>query len=216
MSMHKYAYMLIPVFCLFSMSLPAEQVYRSIDEEGNIIFSDQAVTDQSEKIDIKPANSINFEQLSNQRKSNKEKDAEEQKDKQIITITQPVNEQTIRDNQGALLIELNIEPRLPTSSSIVVEIDGIEKYKGKATKFDLLNIERGSHTIQAFLIDQLGNKVVSSDSAVFYMHRASKLLREQQNASNEITPLNPPTGQSEVVPPLNLAPTTDNQPTPTL
>ena len=210
-------YYILTFTLIFSLTtLNAEQIYKSVDEEGNIVFSDLPISEQSEKIEVKPAQTVKLQQRDSLKLNSRDKNFEDEENYQSVTISLPTNEQTIRDNQGNLTVVIDLQPALLPSHEIVIEIDGVELAKGKSNKVELLNIDRGEHNVLAHIVDGSGNKIASTESTTFFMHRASKLFRErQQNNNQAVTPINPPSGQTE-----GLSPNSPSQnitgPTPTL
>lgn len=89
----------------------------------------------------------------------------------IITITQPADKSTIRDDEGNVTLSIQIEPGIQKDDKIVLLIDNqhVETSQNETT-ITLQNIERGEHTLQAQIIHGT-NIVANSPIITFYMHR---------------------------------------------
>lgn len=90
-----------------------------------------------------------------------------------IRITDPPNEQTFR-NQQQVTVALDIIPGLQDGDAVVVLVDG--KAVGEpvaATSITLPVLNRGSHTIQAKIIQPKGKGAVSQTITIF-QHQAHR------------------------------------------
>ncbi len=93
-----------------------------------------------------------------------------------ISVVEPANNQTIHSNQGELSVFLRRQSEAP-GSKVRIVLDGTilpHSYRGDTIK--LHGIERGSHTLQAVLLDDRGERIAVSARVSFYMWHASRLL----------------------------------------
>jgi hypothetical protein len=81
---------------------------------------------------------------------------------------------------------------------------------GRHTNTSMLleGVPRGSHVLQALLLDESGRNLASSDSMRFYMRQASRLDPLRQDSGDP----NPPPGASPI-PPGPVVPSVPNRPT---
>ena len=95
-----------------------------------------------------------------------------------LVITQPATEETIHDNTGALIVELALTPALQTEQGhrIKLLLDGTAMPVTGTTSLTLVEIDRGTHTLQATVEDQSGEILIVSEPVNFYMWRASALF----------------------------------------
>lgn len=97
-----------------------------------------------------------------------------------LAFVSPANDATIRDNQGNVAIQLSVDPPLRSGDSILVSVDGQRQEQTvSSTTFTLSNISRGTHTLQATVVDDQGNDLMSSDTLTLHMVRQSKLFQPQ-------------------------------------
>jgi hypothetical protein len=91
-----------------------------------------------------------------------------------ITITQPENNGTVRDNTGSVYVSGRITPMFQRGLQVRLVVDGtpLSEPQNKAT-FILRDIDRGEHTLQMELFDQSGKLIATSPVTTFYLHRAS-------------------------------------------
>lgn len=93
---------------------------------------------------------------------------------QSLEIQQPANDDTLRDNEGNVTVVLQLAPPLQPEfgHSLVLMMDGRPvEAPGLNTSFQLRNVDRGSHLLQAFVLDAVGKTVFASAKSTFHLHR---------------------------------------------
>lgn len=151
------------------------QVYKSIDAEGHIRYSDASATlEKSETIvipqiapptPIVPASPSEVEQPS---KPDSEKSHPVTPQKyQSMTIITPTNQSSTYGNEPVPLA-IRLIPPLQSEHTIVVNVDG-KKIAGPEAKthFLLQGIHRGEHTITVQVWDKDGKKQIEATSTVY-------------------------------------------------
>ena len=100
-----------------------------------------------------------------------------------VVIVSPTNEETVRDNEG----ELRVEVRLMDGASFAAGQRVRLLVNGQAagpdvatTQFQLSDVHRGSHRIEAVLVDQQGRPIATSEPVSVFMHQASRLFHGRQ------------------------------------
>lgn len=91
-----------------------------------------------------------------------------------VKITAPANEETIRDNAEAISVVVSVEPALRPGDQIVFLVDGTVKTRTTLSTYAITEMERGSHTITAQVVDAAGT-VMGSDSVTVFFHKPSLL-----------------------------------------
>lgn len=77
---------------------------------------------------------------------------------------------------GELTVELSLKPALQPGHVVSLRVDGREVSVGPALQMVLPNIERGSHTLRAAVLDvDTGEQLKVSKSIQFQIHRPSKI-----------------------------------------
>ncbi len=93
-----------------------------------------------------------------------------------IQIATPTSEQTFQNEAQSIAVTVNVVPKLEDGDSIILYVDG--KECGEPTATTTLTtpwLERGSHTLQAKIIQPKG-KGAESELITIYQQRTSKLL----------------------------------------
>lgn len=154
-------------------------VYRSVDESGNVIYSDTlAPVKGGEEIEINvtpgytPVSPPVIEEI-----EETESEASELEEPSYqISIVSPEYNQSIWGNTETVTVEVAIEPELSQERGDMIQFQLDGKKVGNAqssTSFFLTNIERGSHIIIASVIDKAGKVLKRSRSVLFHLHRRS-------------------------------------------
>ena len=175
---------LVFLFCIFP-TIGAAEVYRQIDQEGNVTFSDHR-TQQSEKVTIPPVNVIKPYQenkINNQISQSDKHIANKSKkstDYQQLILIHPIDDQTVRDDLGNVTLQWRSEPELATNEQHYFEVllDGVAMgNKLEQTSITLNNIDRGTHTVQIQLLNSNGMQLTTSQAVTFHLHRFSRIRR---------------------------------------
>jgi uncharacterized protein DUF4124 len=146
------------------------ELYKWVDKDGTVHFSDQP-TEGAEKIKVKDVDTI---------PAVKPQPGGDQPKPLVathytITFTSPQAEETIRDNVGTVNVSVQLNPPLNAGDTIQFSMDGQPQGDpGAATQLTLTNLDRGTHTVQATVLDQSG-KALGSASTTFTLQRFSEL-----------------------------------------
>ncbi|MBE0438831.1 MAG: DUF4124 domain-containing protein [Gammaproteobacteria bacterium] len=168
----------MPLILFFvAMTVDAE-FYRSIDEQGNVVYSDQPSAN-SEQIELKelstytPAPIVEVEAVT---------DASEAQSTDIdvpdyqVSISSPKQNEAFWSNGGMVDVTVTVEPELSTqrNDQLLFLLDG--KPIGQAQSdltITLQNVERGSHILVVTVVDSQGEILQRSKSVLFHLHKRS-------------------------------------------
>lgn len=158
--------------------LSAGTVYRWVDKDGNIHFSDTPVKG-AKKIKVRDPQSYKALPYKKIRPSKKQ----EKKDLAStyrIAVVKPSDKETISDNDGNVEVEFTVTPRLQINRDhrIILMLDGNKKSSLTALKTKLVNIDRGTHTLSVHIVDRKGVRLSNTGTATFFMRRQSVLHRK--------------------------------------
>ena len=164
---------LIPTFLSFNATA---EMYKWVDENGNITYSDTPPVKEAEALRPPVLNTV-----PTVKPKPKASAPEERPEKPTIytrlDITSPSNNATVRDNSGNISISMKTVPALNTKQghTISVSLDGkMIKDKIQSTTTSLDNIDRGSHTISASIKNKKGSTLYTSQTITVHLHRAIK------------------------------------------
>ena len=143
-----------------------KKIFVGRDANGVLVFSDSPLPGSEEvSLQSRP----NIMEATDTRLPEKKPPAPEP---YTVSITQPENEATVRDNTGSVYISGRISPRFQRGFRVRLLFDG--KPHGEpqnSAVFVLRDVYRGEHNVQIELLDQNGKLIATSPLTTFYMHR---------------------------------------------
>ena len=186
-----YAHRLIIAFAsliIVTLSVEATTVYRKVDENGVVVFSDEPVP-----------GAIPIELAPTKVEKNARKwrlpgrpggpslrpggnDPQSDYNYKSFTIAHPPAGAAIRSNSGQLSASVAIDPALIKGHRVMYYIDGDLVASSSALSAKLSGISNGEHTLIAAVINSEGLELTRSKPVSF------NLLRTANNATRENTP----------------------------
>jgi hypothetical protein len=89
---------------------------------------------------------------------------------EALTIGAPLAEETLWNIEGVLNVTLNVQPALQTGHRIRIYFDGTPRMVNR-TSFQLDEVYRGVHNIQAEIVDESGTMMIRSMPNRFYVQQ---------------------------------------------
>lgn len=169
-------YLLLILF-IFSGLATAAEVYKSVDENGNVIFSDKPSQD-AEKIDVEGIQTVDSPGVK-PFKYTPPKDNSGAWVYKDVKITTPTEGDFIRDNTGSVNISASVAPALNTALGHHVEILMDGNKVGSGLQASLTNVDRGTHSVTAVVKDREGKELASSAPVSFTMYRESANFKKK-------------------------------------
>jgi hypothetical protein len=149
------------------------EVYRSVDEDGNITYSDKPSegAETIKKQDVQTIDTPNIPQF--KYTPPRDQAAEKPAIYNSIAITSPGNDTSVRENAGNLTVNVSLKPNLKTAygHSLSLTMDGKEVGAGRSRTFSLTNLDRGTHTLVARVKGSNGQVIIASDPVTFTVLR---------------------------------------------
>jgi len=164
-----------------SCGLAQAAIYKRVLPDGSVVFSDQPGPD-AEKIETPKAQTFTPPPKSTIIAPQTSPDKKASAPYARLTITTPAHDETIRDNTGNVTINVGIEPPLQTQAAhkILIRLDGKAIGNPATTQqLTLENVDRGTHTIQASVLDASGSTLLDSGTVTFHLKRESTLLKQK-------------------------------------
>ena len=166
--------LLLTLLLLFVM--PATAAYKWIAPDGSVSFSDHPPHPDAEKVPLPAPQTFTPVPITPPKPTVKSKtEIEKTASYSSVTITQPAHDESIRDNTGNITVTVAIDPKLliKRGHQITIELDGAVVATTTSGQTTLSNVDRGSHTLRATIIDADGKILSSSSASTFHLHRAS-------------------------------------------
>lgn len=155
---------------LISSSAHAATVYKKVDENGNLIFSDTPM-DDAEAIDVPPVPTLKLDTTPKQPAPTK-KTPKAAKYENVL-ITNPAQDETFVNNQGSVTIQVQVSPSLKPEHQLELLFNGVKRAGPSAdTSFNFSNLDRGSYSAVAQVVDAKGKVIISSPAVSFHIKRS--------------------------------------------
>jgi len=166
-----------PILVLIGLLATASvlaQAYRWVDEEGITHYSDIPHAG-AERIELSEFSKNTGARLYRAPPASSANAATEQLDEEkfsyeSFTITSPGPEETLWNIEGVLNATVALSPGLQSGHQIRVYFDG-EQRMVNGTSFQIEEVWRGVHNLQAEVIDETGRLMIRSETSRFYVQQ---------------------------------------------
>jgi hypothetical protein len=167
-----------PIFLIATLlsagTLLGEEAYRWVDEDGVVHYSDRP-REGADKVVLPEANTTTvrrYERPSAAAAASDPDESEQQEEVRYesLTITSPDAEETLWNIEGVLKVALDLKPGLDPGHQVRVYFDG-EPQMVSGTSFQLQEVWRGAHNLQAEVLDAAGNVKIRSQPRRFYVQQ---------------------------------------------
>ncbi len=157
------------LFAILLSPLPASaEIYKWVDDEGNIVYSD---TPNNRAEEYEPP-SLNAIPMPKPAPKSEQKKKPESPGYQSFRIVSPAPEQVVRDNSGNLTIQLASKPPLQDGHYYSVLVDGYVMVKKTTDNtITLPGINQGEHKIRVLIRDASGKTLAKTGSVIVHMKR---------------------------------------------
>lgn len=157
------------------------QVYKWVDEDGVVHYSDQPVPG-AELVTLPKRSSSNSVPATRQRSTEPRSAAAaatapasktpETVSYTALSVTAPVAEETLWNIGGVLNVSLALQPALQPGHRLRLYFDG-EPREIRSLNFQLEEVWRGEHNLQAEVLDETGKTLIRSQPMRFYVQQTS-------------------------------------------
>ena len=169
------ARLLLCVMLSACMASAPAAVYRWVDAEGNVVFSDTP-QDGAELIELGEPTIVPHEEFAPKPGAEEAApDTPQELPYEEVFIAAPENDATLR-NEPEIVVTVATEPALQTEFGHKVQLymDGAAYGPpGETTQFTLTNLDRGTHRLAAAVLGISGRELARSDESVFHLHRTA-------------------------------------------
>jgi Domain of unknown function (DUF4124) len=178
--MQKRLFLSLLLLCACSASA---QVYKWVDEDGVVHYSDQPVPG-AERIDLPsrpstpPAASTRpapARPAAAARSTPASRQPAAPFSYTSLSVASPAAEQTLWNIGGQLTVNLSLQPGLRSGDRVRLYFDGTPTETQLGLSFQLQEVWRGEHNLQAEVIDANGQLMIRSEPIRFYVQQTSVL-----------------------------------------
>lgn len=167
----------IAIIFLAIIAVPAlaqSSIYRTVDENGNVVFTDAPPAGNKQPIERIEKQHINSMPPPDQVEAPAapESGSDDTATSFTVEITAPVNETTIPNGPGNFSVSARVAPALDGGQSLQLFMDGApwgDPQRG--ARWSLTNVFRGQHDITVAVLDGSGETLSMSDPVRVYVFR---------------------------------------------
>lgn len=166
------------LLCLLPLVAAAE-IYRYVDDQGKVHYTDEPPArykDQAQAVEVEPVQTIRSRvpQVAPARQGSAPRGASAPGALYTrVEITEPGNEQTIRDASHELPVLVQMQPTLRTEMGhgVVFYLDGqrVNATPSSRPGITLTEVYRGVHTVSADIVDASGNVLAQAKPVSVFM-----------------------------------------------
>lgn len=176
---------LFTLMCLACSAAFATTIYKWVDENGVVHYSDQPHPN-AQKVQLESAQTYSASGARtpyNPQRRGEESRGGQESPYEGCSIVQPQSEQTL-ENADSTVVSLQVLPALRQTDRIYLSMDGKPLNSGQPTgnPFGVSSLERGQHSLTAEVRGPDGT-VLCQSQVTFYVHQASLL-----NPANSVRP----------------------------
>lgn len=149
------------------------QVYKWVDEDGVVHYTDKPPADGAQPAKLKPLQTYKGgtnPKLGNFERSGAAGGKPAAAGNVQIDIVTPAGDETFRGAERVVPVAVMVTPQLQPGQKLIYLLDGTPASTPVAdTSFALTGVERGAHTVSVTLVDESGNQLGASTAVTFHM-----------------------------------------------
>jgi hypothetical protein len=170
-------YILLIIFGLaVSMSVNAEKIYKTVNKDGTVTFSDQPSPGATE-VDFASNTSTVVQNPSVKTKQLKTIKQKEQIE-YTLNVMSPSEDETIRSHKGDVSISAMVNPSADGYYQLSLND---KKLRSTPGTFLVEDLPRGEYSYQINFVSTSGKVIASSSVRRFFVHKPSVLIKPQTN-----------------------------------
>lgn len=174
---------------LLSLSLDGRsqdgQIYKIVDADGNVTFTDQKPSSDAEPVDLPPLSVIKsdmppppvaVDQAGVPEEEKPLTPRELRRQFRDFSITQPQQEETFWGTQNTVVVTWGSSAEIPPEMNVMLYVNG-EGQKAPASGSVTLTLDRGEHQVYAELRDERNRRIVTTSTVTFFIKQHSANFR---------------------------------------
>jgi len=173
--------LIILVFFLLPLTVFSQgQIYKIVDEDGNVTFTDQRPESGAEPMDLPPLSVIETDvQVPETSAAAADEEPKPPTSRELrkqfrdFSITQPQQEQTFWGTANTVVVSWGSSQAIPPEMSVMLFVDG-KGQKAPVAGGVSLTLDRGEHQVYAELRDQRGRRIITTESVTFFIKQHSQ------------------------------------------
>lgn len=187
-------------FLLVSATPLMAQVYKVVDKDGNVTYTDRPPADGSPPIELRPISVIEAPTYETAPAAAKEgSDSEDSKEMSLsylrknyqdFAIVSPQQEQSVWKPDGPIPVTWNTQYALQDGMQVTIFLDGKKHSSTTQQMVVMADLDRGEHVLTAELRDAKNRVIANAASVTFFVQQPGLYNRALNNAPPVVNPNN--------------------------
>jgi hypothetical protein len=159
-----------------SLAALPQEIYRWVDKDGIVHYSDQPGVPGAERVILVDPNSYEQEPSDLGPYAAAEGGEEEEPEESPYTslaIVQPTPDQVFFGADAVVTVAADLGGTLRSDHTLVFFVNGNRRTADGGLGLQLTGLERGTHFLRASVLDQNGNPVITSQQITFHVRQPS-------------------------------------------
>lgn len=159
---------------LFGATPALSEVYRNVDAQGNVTFSDEP-SEGAEEVKVKPVTTVTLPKPADVQEPERlrQKVQEEGAAYSSVRIVAPNDDEAFHSGSGDVAFRVTSDPGLKQGHRYEVTLDGQPVGQTASDTVTVRNVFRGTHNAGVNIVDENGVQVKTGQSISFTIHRPS-------------------------------------------
>ena len=181
----------ITILVALSLALAASplmaQVYKVVDKDGNVTFTDQPPADGSKPIKLAPISVIEAPVYEKAPEPTDEEGAEKEmslsnlrKIYRDFAIISPVQEESVWKPDGPIAVAWSVRTAIQPGMKVTLFLDGTKHVTTEQPMIPLSGLDRGEHTVKAELRDSKNRVVATAETVTFFVRQPNLYNRPRR------------------------------------
>lgn len=160
-----------------SLVAQPQEIYRWIDKDGQVHYSDQPGAANAERVILAEPNAYesepSFGDYAPAGNAPEDTDTDRAAPYESLAIVQPTPDQVFFGADATVLAAAELGGTLRPDHTVVFFVNGNRRPAGAGLSLELQNLDRGSHFLRAAVLDQNGDPVITSQQITFHVREPS-------------------------------------------
>ena len=181
----------ITVLVALSLALAASplmaQVYKVVDKDGNVTFTDQPPADGSKPIKLAPISVIEAPVYEKAPEPTDEEEAAKEPSLSYLrkiyrdfAIISPEQEESVWKPDGPIAVAWSVRTALQPGMQVTLFLDGTKHVTTEQPMIPLSGLDRGEHTVKAELRDSKNRVVATAETVTFFVRQPNLYNRPRR------------------------------------
>jgi len=165
-----------------SAATAAAQIYKTVDENGNVIYTDQPPDPDAKPVDLPTLSVIESVKAPEPVESEQVEPGEEavtdirelRRGYRDFQITKPAQDEYIEGTGNAVTIVWDTRYALQPGMMVIISLDGTRLEPTVTSAVTVQQMDRGEHTVSAKLVDAQMRVIADASPVTFYVRQFSQ------------------------------------------